>query len=116
MGIQRRGRVHAGRAPSALFSDGMTITLETQNATIVRGDTLDIRAPDGEVLEIIPAGARHDGSVSVWYAPHPLLRHWLGWLERVDDTRWRFRMEPFHVDVLRDIPALNADLADAPPR
>ena len=106
MGIQRRGRVHAGRAPSALFSDDMTITLETQNATIVRGDTLDIRAPDGEVLEIIPAGTRQDGSVSVWYAPHPLLRHWLGWMARIDDTHWTFRMEALHIDLLNAIPEL----------
>jgi hypothetical protein len=50
----------------------------------------------------------------VWYAPHPLLRHSLGWTERIDDTHWRFRMEPYHVDILRGIPALSG-LADAQP-
>jgi hypothetical protein len=110
MGIQRRGQILAGHAPSAFFSDSMTITLEKPNATIVPGDALNVRAPDGEILEIIPAGARADGGISVWYAPHPLLRHWLGWMERIDETRWRFRMEPFHIDVLRRIPALSADL------
>ena len=44
--------------------------------------------------------------MSVWYAPHPLLRHWLGWLERIDDTHWSFRMEAHHVDILRGIPEL----------
>jgi hypothetical protein len=105
MGIQRRGSVHTGRAQSAFFSDGMTITLDKPNATIVRGDTLNVRAPDGDILEIIPAGARQDHAVSVWYAPHPLLRHWLGWMKRVDETRWRFYMEPYHVDILNGIPA-----------
>jgi hypothetical protein len=111
MGLQRRGQIHAGRAPSAFFSDGMIITLETPNATIVRGDTLNVLAPDGEMLEIIPAGVRQDHAVSVWYAPHPLLRHWLGWIERIDATRWRFRMEPYHIDILRGIPALCEDVA-----
>jgi hypothetical protein len=115
MGIQRRGQIHAGRAASAFFSDGMTITLETSNATIARGDTLNIRSPDGELLEMIPAGMRQDHALSVWYAPHPLLRHWLGWMEQIDETRWRFRMEPYHVDILGGIPALREDLADTQP-
>jgi hypothetical protein len=70
-----------------------------------------VRAPDGD---IIPAGIRPDRTLSVWYAPHPLLRHWLGGMERIDDTRWRFRMEPYHVDLLRGILALSG-LADAQP-
>ena len=111
MGIQRRGQVLVGRAPSAFFSDGMIITLEQPNATIARGDTLNVRSAEGETLEIIPAGIRADHAVLVWYAPHPLLRHWLGWMERIDDTRWRFRMEPYHVDILRGIPALCEDVA-----
>ena len=44
--------------------------------------------------------------MSVWYAPHPLLRHWLGWMERIDDTHWSFRMEALHIDILNDIPEL----------
>lgn len=109
MGIQRRGQVYEGRAASAFFSDGMTITLDRPDATILRGDSLNVRAPDGEILEIIPAGVRPDHAVLVWYAPHPLLRHWLGWMERIDARRWRFRMEPFHVDILNGIPALRED-------
>ena len=115
MGVARRGRVHVGRAASAFFSDGMIITLETSNAPIMRGDTLTVRAPDGAVLEIIPAGPRPDGAASVWYAPHPLLRHWLGWMERIDTTRWRFRMEPYHVDILRGIPVLCEDITQVQP-
>jgi hypothetical protein len=114
MGMRRRGEVHEGRARSAFFSDGMTITLATPNATILRGDFLNVRAPDGEILEMIPAGARPDQAISVWYAPHPLLRHWLGWMERIDETRWRFRMEPYHVDILSGIPALREDGAARP--
>ena len=48
---------------------------------------------------------------TVWYPPHPLLRHWLGWMERIDATRWRFRMEPYHIDILPGIPALCEDVA-----
>ena len=79
--MRRRGQAHAGRAASAFFSDGMIITLDAANATLMRGDTLTVRAPDGEVLDMIPAGPRIDGAASVWYAPHPLLRHWLGWMQ-----------------------------------
>src|SRR5882762_6343954 len=109
MGYQPRGQTYAGRTESAFFSDGMTIAFDRPCARIARSDTLAIRDPDGQLLEIIPAGPRPDGGVSVWYAPHPLLRHWLGWLERVDDTHWRLRMEPYHIDILRGIPALCAD-------
>lgn len=111
MGYQRRGKSHAGRTPSAFFSDGMTITFDEPCPTIARNDTLAVRSPDGEPMEIIPAGQRADHAMSVWYAPHPLLRHWLGWLERIDDKHWRFRMEPYHVDILRGIPALSAGVA-----
>ena len=80
-----------------------------------RAERHAVRAcPGGEILEIIPAGIRPDRALSVWYAPHPLLRHWLGWMERIDDAHWRFRMEPYHVDILRGIPALSG-LADAQP-
>jgi hypothetical protein len=111
----RRRQIHTGRAPSAFFSDGMMIIFDKPTATIVRGDTLDIRSPVGEALEIIPAGTRSDHTASVWYAPHPLLRHWLGWIERIDETRWRFRMEPYHIDILRGIPALCEDLTQVHP-
>lgn len=109
MGCQRPSQNHAGRTAAAFFSDGMTMTFDKPCPAIARTDTLTIRAPDGELLEIIPAGPRPDHGVSVWYAPHPLLRHWLGWMERVDDFHWRFRMEPYHLDILRGIPALCAD-------
>jgi hypothetical protein len=110
MGVQRRSQTHAGHAKSVFFTDGMEITLETPNATLLRGDTLNVRAPDGELLELIPAGMRQDGAALVWYAPHPLLRHWLGRMERVDAKCWRLRMEPYHVDILRGIPALCEDV------
>lgn len=110
MPVQRRRRSHAGRTTSAFFSDGMTITFDKPCPAIARGDSLTIRAPGGELMEIIPAGVRPDRGALVWYAPHPLLRHWLGWLERIDDRNWRFRMEPYHIDILRGIPALSADV------
>ncbi|HMK81935.1 MAG TPA: hypothetical protein VK438_19940 [Xanthobacteraceae bacterium] len=112
--MQRRSQTHAGHAQSAFFSDGMIITLDQPDAKLQRGDTLNVRTPDGELLEIIPAGMRQDGAALVWYAPHPLLRHWLGRMERVDPTRWRLRMEPYHVDILRGIPALCEDVAQIP--
>ncbi len=75
-------------------------------ASLTPSDTLVIRTPSGEILDLFPAAMRPDGAISVWYAPHPLLRHWVGWMERIDDRRWSFRMEPFHIEVLSGIPEL----------
>jgi len=99
-------RHHSGRVPSRFFRDAMVVTFDQSCGAIGRNDTLAIRAPDGEILEIFPAAIRRDGAVSVWYAPHPLLRHWLGWMVRLDDRRWSFRMEALHIDILSDIPEL----------
>lgn len=107
MGYERPRQVLSGRVPSRFFSDGMIITFAKPVPAITRSDTLSIRDPDGEILEIFLASERPGYGVSVWYAPHPLLRHWLGWMERIDDLHWRFHMEAYHVDILRDIPALN---------
>ena len=98
--------VHSGRVRSEFFSDGMVIAFDRPCRSIARGDTLEIRTPAGEALEIFPATIRRDGAVSVWYAPHPLLRHWLGHLVRQDDTHWSFRMEALHIDMLNAIPEL----------
>jgi hypothetical protein len=35
-------------------------------------------------------------------------------MERIDATRWRFGMEPYHVDILRAIPALCEDVTQVP--
>lgn len=102
--------VHSGRVRSKFFSDGMVVTFDRPCQTIGRNDTLDIGTPGGETLEIFPAAVRCDGAVSVWYAPHPLLRHWLGRLVRQDDTHWSFRMEVLHIDMLNAIP----ELCDSP--
>jgi hypothetical protein len=99
-------RIHSGRVAGELFKDGMIVSFDRPCPTIACDDTLAIRTPSGELLEIFPAAIRADRRVSVWYAPHPLLRHWLGCMERIDDTRWSFRMEAHHVDVLRGIPEL----------
>jgi hypothetical protein len=99
-------RVHHGSVTSELFSDGMTVTFAQPCRAIAPTDILDIRTPDGGMLEIFPASARAGGGVSVWYAPHPMLRHWLGWMVPLDDTHWSFRMEAIHIDMLRAIPEL----------
>ena len=99
-------RVHSGRAPGEFFNTGMVVAFDRPCPAIAPGDSLDVRTPGGEALEIFPAAVRPDGGVSVWYAPHPLLRHWLGWLERIDDTHWSFHMEPHHVEMLNAIPEL----------
>jgi hypothetical protein len=106
MGNAKKPRVHSGRVETEFFKSGMVVTFDHACRAIARGDTLDIRTPRGEALEMFPAATRPDGCVSVWYAPHPLLRHWLGWLERTDDTHWTFRMEPLHIDILNGIPEL----------
>ena len=84
----------------------MTVTFAQPCRAIALTDVLDIRTPSGDALEIFPASARADGRILVWYAPHPLLRHWLGWMVPLDDTHWSFRMEAIHIDMLRAIPEL----------
>ena len=84
----------------------MVVTFDRPCCAIVPRDTLNIRTPSGAALEMFPAAIRRDGGVSVWYAPHPLLRHWLGWMVRQDDTHWTFRMEALHIDMLSAIPEL----------
>src|SRR5262245_23436763 len=98
--------VHRGSVRSEFFSDGMVVTFDGPCKAIAPSDALDIRTPGGAAMEIFPAAIRPDGALSVWYAPHPLLRHWLGWMARVDDTHWTFRMEALHIDMLSEIPEL----------
>jgi hypothetical protein len=98
------GRVLRGRVDSMFYSDGMVVTFDEPCRSIGRHDVLRIRTPDGDLLDIIVASVHGEGEVSVWYAPDPLLRHWLGRLVNIDDVRWRFRMEPYHVDILDSIP------------
>jgi len=102
-------RTHSGRVAGEFFEDGMVVYLDRPCPSIERDDALAIRTPSGKMLEIFPAAERPDGAVSVWYAPHPLLRHWLGWMDRIDDLRWSFRMEAYHLDILRGIPELCGD-------
>ena len=99
-------RLHSGRVESEFFKSGMIITFDEPCRSIARGDTLTIRTPKGEILEMFPAAVRSDGGVSVWYAPHPLMRHWLGWMKRIDDTHWSFGMEALHIEILSGIPKL----------
>ena len=106
MGEDEKARVHSGRVPGEFFKARILVTFDRPCRAIATTDALDIRTPGGEALEIFPAAVRPDGGVSVWYAPHPLLRHWLGWLERIDDTHWEFHMEPHHVEMLNAIPEL----------
>lgn len=98
--------IHGDQVAGEFFRDGMVVSFDRPCPAIARDDTLAIRTPSGDLLEMFPATRRPEGAVSVWYAPHPLLRHWLGWMERTDDTRWVFRMEAHHVDILRGIPEL----------
>jgi hypothetical protein len=51
----------------------MTITFDQPQPAIGRHDALRVKTPENASL------------VLVWYAPDPLLRHWLGRLERRDD-------------------------------
>lgn len=107
MTAQAKPQTRAGRVASAFFKDGMIVDFDEPCASIAPQDTLAIRAPDGELLEIFPASLRGDGSLAVWYAPHPLLRHWLGWMAPLGERRWTFRMEPYHAEILAGIPALS---------
>ena len=101
------GTAHSsGRAPGEFFNTGMVVAFDRP----CRGRSARrfARCPHAGRRGVgdFPAAVRRDGGVSVWYAPHPLLRHWLGWLERIDDTHWSFHMEPHHVEMLNAIPEL----------
>jgi hypothetical protein len=110
-----RFRIRQGRIDGEYFRSGMVITFEEPCRDLAPGDMLAIKSTSGVELEISLAALRPDGKPSVWYAPHPLLRHWLGWLERNDDRHWSFFMEPYHVDILDGIPELGgrAPVTDA---
>jgi hypothetical protein len=108
-GLSMTGRIVRGRVESSLFSDGMTITFEESQPSIGRHDALRVKTPEGGLLDIAVASVSPAAQVLVWYAPDPLLRHWLGRLERRDDFHWVLRMEPYHVDVLKSIPVAPAN-------
>jgi hypothetical protein len=103
-GVSMAGRIIRGRVDSPLFSDGMTITFDEPQPSIGRHDALRVKTPDNGLLDIAVASVNPASQVLVWYAPDPLLRHWLGRLERRDDFHWVLRMEPYHVDILNSIP------------
>lgn len=85
--------------------DGLVIALTRPGVRMKRGDTLIVRSPQGDELDIMLATIRPDGRPSVWYAVNPTLRHWLGWLEARDDRTYVMRMEPFHIQLLEDLKA-----------
>jgi hypothetical protein len=103
-GFSMTGRIVRGRVDSSFFSDGMTITFDEPQFSIGRHDALRVRTPESGLLDISVASIGPAAVVLVWYAPDPLLRHWLGRLERRDDLHWVLRMEPYHVDILKGIP------------
>ena len=85
-----------GRADAERIVDGMGICFP---GGMSPGDKIAVRAPSGNLLDISLGGVRRDGCPAVWYAPHPVFRHWLGWLEGQGET-WILRMEPFHQDMM----------------
>jgi hypothetical protein len=98
------GRIIRGRVDSSLFSDGMIITFDEPQPSIGRRDALRVKTPESGLLDIAVASVGPAAQVLVWYAPDPLLRHWLGRLERRDELHWVLRMEPYHADILKSIP------------
>ena len=50
--------VHSGRIASEFFKNGMVVTFDKPCRTIERNDTLAIRTPKGETLEMFPAAVR----------------------------------------------------------
>ncbi|HVZ52920.1 MAG TPA: hypothetical protein VG986_13200 [Pseudolabrys sp.] len=102
---QIKGAIIEATTPSPWPHDGLTITLARPDVRMRRGDTLIVRSPQGDELDIMLATVRPDGVPSVWYAVNPTLRHWLGWLERRDERTYVLRMEPFHIQMLEDLRA-----------
>jgi len=87
-----------GRAAAEQIADGLKIRFA---GGMTPGDRIAVHSPSGELMDISLAGVRRDGRPAVWYAPHPVFRHWLGWLEGEGED-WVLRMEPFHIDRLQD--------------
>ena len=101
IGLPSSRKSVTGRIDGRHIADGMLI--DFGNEEMVPGDRLCIRDGDGSELDLFFGSVRPDGLVSVWYAVHPELRHWLGRLEPAGGSRWVFRMEPFHLDWLREL-------------
>lgn len=104
-GSDARGATIEGVTDAFWPGDRMVITMARPCPAFGPHDTLIVRSPDGDELDLSFAGLRPDGRPSVWYAINPLLRHWLGWLEKIDDTHWMLRMEPFHLTSLDEAAA-----------
>jgi hypothetical protein len=105
MESQLTRRVVEAQTTSQWPHEGLVIRLVQPGVRLTRDDQLIVRSPQGEELDIILATIRPDGKPSVWYAINPTLRHWLGWLEPADNQTYVLRMEPFHIQMLKELKA-----------
>jgi hypothetical protein len=107
--LPARRRTAFGTADRSFIADGMIVRFP-ESDPMRPGDDIVVRTPDGEELDLFFGSVRPDGLVSVWYALHPELRHWLGWLEPAGPAAWRFRMERFHRDWQRELQASHPEV------
>ncbi len=98
-----QGWMISGTTDAEEIAHGMLITLNGDRKVITGQDLLLFSAPSGAPIYLTPVGDRPDGGVTVAFSPQP----WLalhGWLEPAEDGRWRFQMEPHHIELLRRWP------------
>jgi hypothetical protein len=88
-----------GRANKEEPEHGMVVTFDDPCRSISDLDLLLIQAPSGEPLRLMPDEPRDAKSVYVFFGLGTHAQSLRGWLERVDDSRWRFNMEPHHIEL-----------------
>jgi hypothetical protein len=94
------GRLIYGKAEKEEAEHGMIVTFDDPCRTISALDVLLIQAPSGEPLRLLPDEPRDPNSVYVFFGLGTHALSLRGWLERLDERRWRFNMEPHHIEML----------------
>ncbi len=96
---QPPGRMIPGQADTEEVAHGMVVTFDQPCSAITDLDILFIRAPSGEPLRLLPDEQRSANSVYVFFGLGTHALSLRGWLDRIDERRWRFNMEPHHVEL-----------------
>lgn len=91
--------VHLGTADTEALAHGTVITFTRPVSDIGADDVLMLRSRNGEALHLVPTGTRPDGGTYVSLDAGPGLSL-SGWLEQIDDLRWKFQLGSRHRDMM----------------
>ena len=93
------GRLLPGRVDAERPEHGIIVTFDVPCRSISALDILLIQAPSGQPLRLLPDEQRDANSVFVFFGLGTHAQSLRGWLDRIDDNRWRFCMEPHHINM-----------------